>query len=118
MPNSGAKRLILDQISRLSFLLVNGDGVLQWCVIIDFPRRKCVLNVTKTGGSTEEAFVNRQDDLNLPIGRPGSYSHLPKLHNNLLNQLTHNQDGKLRLIHTYHSVPMPRPCRSPAMPCR
>jgi hypothetical protein len=24
----------------------------------------------------------------------------------------------LRLIHTYHAVPMPRPCRSPAMPCR
>jgi hypothetical protein len=24
----------------------------------------------------------------------------------------------LRLIHTYHAVPLPRPCRSPAMPCR
>jgi hypothetical protein len=24
----------------------------------------------------------------------------------------------LRLIHTYHAVPMPRPYRSPAMPCR
>jgi hypothetical protein len=30
----------------------------------------------------------------------------------------HSSTAGLRLIHTYHTVPMPRQCRSPAMPCR
>jgi hypothetical protein len=51
--------------------------------------------VNNPEGSTEVAFVNKEDDLNVPIGRPGSQSHLPELHNNQHNQLTHNQDGTL-----------------------
>ena len=51
------------------------------------------MNATETEDSTEITFVNKEDDLNVPIGHPGSQSHLPKLRNHQHNQLTQTQDG-------------------------
>ena len=50
------------------------------------------MNASKTEDSTEIAFVNKEDNLNVPIGHPGSQSHLPKLRNHQHNQLIQTQD--------------------------
>ena len=91
--NSGVKGLRVGQISHFFLLLVNRDVFLQWCEIIVFPRRKRILNAGKTGDSTEIAFVNKEEDLTVPTGQPGSQSHLPKLRNHQHNQLSQTQGG-------------------------
>jgi hypothetical protein len=53
------------------------------------------LNAYKTEGGTEIAFANKEDDLSVPIGHPGSQIHLPKLRNHYHNQLTQTQEGTL-----------------------
>jgi len=83
----------LGQISNLSSLLVNRDVFWQWYEIIDSPRKKRILNESKTGAGTEIAFVNKQDDLNVPTGQPGSQGHLPNRRNHQQNQLIQTQDG-------------------------
>lgn len=50
------------------------------------------MNASKTECKTEIAFVNKEDDPKVPIGHPGSQSHLPKLRNHQHKQLTQTQD--------------------------